>query len=854
MHIRPRDGPPARHTDLADWATVTAADVASAERVLADHTVDCILCDHDLSGDASGIAVLDALDASLPVLYRTATPDGEVASAATAAGATGYCHGGDDLRDRLAGLVGADDRDDHANPGGAHASIVAPDSSAAAILERIGEAFFAVDTDWRFTYVNETAAEVLQRDRATLLGENLWEAFPAATDLPFHEQYTRAMREQASVSFEAYYPPLSLWTEVTAHPDADGLSVFFRDVTDRKRYEQMLPGLLQTTRDMMQATDSEAIAGRLVEAAEELLGLDLTVVRLHDPETDVLVPVAGTDGIGDAFSERPHYPVGEGGPGEAFERGESLYRAHPQPLYDSDDSLAQVEAALYVPIGEYGTLSAAFETPDGLGPVERQTAELLAANASAALERAERREQLERFEAVIESVEDMLYVLGPDGRFQYVTEPFAEFVGYDRDDLVGRSPGCITDEGVVERIGDLVTELWNDADRRSGTVSAQVVAATGATTPIEVDISLLPAEDGAFAGSVGVVRDVTDLRETRERLRSENQRFRYLFEHIPDPLVECEYQDESLVVTSANPAFERVFGYDSEEIVGEPLNDHIVPPEEMAAARRIDRVAATEGETAEEVRRLTATGVRHFLFRAVSYDLDGTRHGFATYTDITDRKERERRLEVLHTVLRHNLRTEMNLIGGYAEQLERELDEGHDLIDDIQSEARHVANLSDTARNVERALDRGGDATIEHRDVTGFVDRAVATARERFPDADIGLDRPAAVEAMADDRLVFALTNALENAVEHCGREVPRVIVTVEQCDETVEIRVADNGPGIPEQERKFVTGERDITQLEHGSGLGLWAITWVVNAFDGDIDFETSEAGSVVVLRLRSR
>ncbi|WP_439027748.1 PAS domain S-box protein [Haloarchaeobius sp. DT45] len=853
LYIGSRDGASARSVvtaELTDWRLLTVTSAAAARDALAANPVDCVLCDHDLPDGETGLAILAAIDPSVPLLYRTAEPDGDVASAATAAGATGYCYGTDDLGERLRALVG--NRDSTAPAGGGDRPMFATDASAAAILERIGEAFLALDDEWRFTYVNEIAANVLGRSRTELLGEVVWDAFPVAADLPYYEQYTYAMSAQEPVSFEAYYPPLDLWTDVSAYPDQNGLSVFFRDVTKRKRYEEMLPGLLQTTRDMMQARDRETIARRTVEAADELLGLDLTVVRFYDSETGLLVPAAGTDSLGEVMGQRPDYAVGEGGPGTAFERNQPTFRTDVEPTDDDDRRIEQVEAALYLPLGDHGTLSAAFHSASGLGPVERQTAELLAANATAALDRTERRERLERFEAVIDSVEDMLYVLGPDGEFRYVTEPFAEFVGYDRDDLVGASPTLVTDEAVVERIEDVIAALWNDTDRRSGTVDAEILTATGRTTPIELDVSLLPSDDGQFAGSVGVVRDVSDLRETREQLRSENERFRFLFDHIPDPLVECEFLGTDPIVTSVNPAFERVFGYQNADIVGERLNDFVVPPGEADDAGRLDERIVSEGEVTEELRRQTATGERHFLFRSVSYELDGTRYGFSTYTDITERKERERRLEVLHTVLRHNLRTEMNLIGGYAEQLERELDEKSELVEDIQTEARHVANLSDTARNVERALDRSDDYTVDRRDVTDLVSEAVETARSTFPGADISLDQPAAVEAMADDRLGVALTNALENAVEHCEEPVARVVVTVEDDDEAVEIRIADNGPGIPEQERKLVTGERDITQLEHGSGLGLWAITWVVNAFDGDLAFETSEDGSVVVLRLR--
>ncbi|MFC4406864.1 ATP-binding protein [Haloarchaeobius iranensis] len=105
------------------------------------------------------------------------------------------------------------------------------------------------------------------------------------------------------------------------------------------------------------------------------------------------------------------------------------------------------------------------------------------------------------------------------------------------------------------------------------------------------------------------------------------------------------------------------------------------------------------------------------------------------------------------------------------------------------------------------------------------------------------MSAPDSATAVADRRLVFALSNAIENAVDH--NDQPSVEMSVETTDTAVEIRVADDGPGIPEQ-------ERDITQPQHGSGLGLWAVNWVVESFGGNLAFETPERGSGVVLWLR--
>lgn len=108
------------------------------------------------------------------------------------------------------------------------------------ILESITDAFFAVDRDWRFTYVNREAERLLQRPREQLLGLSLWEEFTPAVGSPFEREYNRAVAEQATVHFEAFYPPFDSWYEVSAYPTHDGLSVYFSNITDRVRAQEAL--------------------------------------------------------------------------------------------------------------------------------------------------------------------------------------------------------------------------------------------------------------------------------------------------------------------------------------------------------------------------------------------------------------------------------------------------------------------------------------------------------------------------------------------------------------------------------------------------------------------------------------
>lgn len=106
-------------------------------------------------------------------------------------------------------------------------------------LDRVTDAFYSLDADWRFTYLNDTAEELIDFHDRGLVGETIWEAFEWAADSRLRTEYERAMATQEPTSFEFYYPePLERWFEINAYPSETGLSVYFRDISERKAMEQ----------------------------------------------------------------------------------------------------------------------------------------------------------------------------------------------------------------------------------------------------------------------------------------------------------------------------------------------------------------------------------------------------------------------------------------------------------------------------------------------------------------------------------------------------------------------------------------------------------------------------------------
>jgi len=109
-----------------------------------------------------------------------------------------------------------------------------------ATLESITDAFYTLDREWRFTYLNREAERLFRRTRAQLLGKVLWDEFAALKGQIGYCEFHRALRENRTVVFEEYYAPYQTLSEVRAYPSAEGLTVYFRDVTEARKTEESL--------------------------------------------------------------------------------------------------------------------------------------------------------------------------------------------------------------------------------------------------------------------------------------------------------------------------------------------------------------------------------------------------------------------------------------------------------------------------------------------------------------------------------------------------------------------------------------------------------------------------------------
>ncbi|SEV90104.1 sensor histidine kinase [Halobacterium jilantaiense] len=218
---------------------------------------------------------------------------------------------------------------------------------------------------------------------------------------------------------------------------------------------------------------------------------------------------------------------------------------------------------------------------------------------------------------------------------------------------------------------------------------------------------------------------------------------------------------------------------------------------------------------------------------------------------VDESRERARQLQVLDRVLRHTLRNELNVVRGRAELLADADDPG------VAGHAAHIVercdDLLETAekeRVINQVLDT--DTSAGPVDIPHAVERAVETARDDYPDAAIALDAPDHARAVTVPQFGVAVRELVENGIRHADRGPAQVAVDVTADEDVVRVRVTDHGPGIPEMERRVLSGEDAIDELHHSQGLGLWLVHWTVAHSGGDLSFADNDPrGSVVTITL---
>jgi PAS domain S-box len=461
------------------------------------------------------------------------------------------------------------------------------------------------------------------------------------------------------------------------------------------------------------------------------------------------------------------------------------------------------------------------------------------------LELAAKQERLTVFRLAAEAAGHGIYITDADGRIEYTNPAFEEITGYSRDEVLGKTPGLLdSDEMPPEHFDELWEtvsegEVWEGEliDRRK---SGERYIAYQTVAPI--------TNDGDLQALVTVQTDITERVEAKRKL----ERHRDIVERLNDPIM---LQDREGDFELLNEAVADYAGVPAEELRGE--DEFLFMDEETAA--RIDRQKSKVLEREEPIDygvmptfELNGEQANFSTTRYPYYDRDDNLAGtIAICRNVTDLQERTQQLRVIDTILRHNLRNSLTVIGLLAEQLQSRVDGAlAEIAGRILESAQDLRETGEKSRAITSVL--ADQPTRGRVDIADAVRSVVDVVREDWPDANLAVSAPERATAITTLKIDEAIEELVRNALDHSDRETPTVEVQVETGDDAITVYVVDDGPGMSEMDRDVLRLGAATDDLYHGSGLGLWLVYWIVSRASGTVTVDDLESrGTRVTVRV---
>ena len=490
-----------------------------------------------------------------------------------------------------------------------------------------------------------------------------------------------------------------------------------------------------------------------------------------------------------------------------------------------------------------------------LGRVEVDGESLILAMLQDISEEKARKRELERYERIVENIPIGVYRLeyGSEETFEFVNPALVSMLEADSESqLLDRSlQELCTDPGACEQFYERILEGEPVVGEEFELHTLEGEAIWCTVTAIKT------VEDGEVYFD-GVVQDVTERKRAETQLEASEAHLKQAqsvanigswYKDVPEDQIKWSEEVYS------------IFGLpETIETIDHELFMSCIHPDDRAFVEE-KWTAALEGEPYDIEHRVVADGETRWVREKgdIRFGEEGEpNRAIGIAQDITERKEYERileihneQLEVLNRIVRHDIRNQMNVVEGYAGILAESLeDDREEVAERIENAARELLSISEKIREVSKLV--SGDPTREPTDVSTLIGDVLEGFRAEYPECTVTASFPDSLWARGTKRLDVAIENVLENAVVHNDSSSPEVTVSVLENRERGEVvvQICDNGPGIPGEEYELFTGERDRTQLEHASGLGLWTTNWIVANTGGDLEFDV-EGGTTVTIRL---
>ncbi|TKX87062.1 PAS domain S-box protein [Halorubrum sp. SS5] len=707
-------------------------------------------------------------------------------------------------------------------------------------LEQLFEAspvgITVLDADGQIVRANAEAEEVLGLEQSDVVGrtfdEPSWEIVGengesiGSEDLPF----SRVMATGETV--RGYEHGIAeggetRWLSINAAPLTDesgeriGVVTTIEDITEQRAQERELERLV----DLLDQTQAIADTGGWE--------IDLTSDKVE--HTKWLAELVGA------------WPQTE------FGLDEALGFYHPDDEADVREALDQLVAT-----GEPQEIECRIQTGSGetrwvhvRGEPHQSESSVYRGTLQDITERREREEELKETKDLLQSVFDAspigIVLIDEDGITQLWNKGCERIFGWSEDEALGE-PLPFVQESKQAEFEELLKRVTTDGERLVGYETVRQ-RKDGSFVDLALTTAPVRNNDGEVAGVVGLLEDITDRKERQQELKR--------YERIVETTSDLIYTlDEDLTFTSFNLSMSKFVGLPEDDIIGEHVSSAFGDEfADVLADTTTEYLAEETAETTVETTLVDYRGEERKYQTTVSVGASALKaeEWVCVGRDITELQERERRLSVFDRVLRHNLRNKMNVIQGWSGNLVNNptKEETANTAAKIQEASDELLELSKLVREFDTVSDPGASDLVVTMDVARHVKEVASEAEVSYPTASISVETPSVAEAKVHEAFELAVNELVDNAVKHSGeRPSVHLSVTIDDESNAVVVRVADDGPGIPELERRSVTAGRE-SPLQHTNGLGLWFVRWMATNSGGSMRIKDNEPeGAVVELR----
>lgn len=407
-------------------------------------------------------------------------------------------------------------------------------------LERITDGFVALDKNWCYTYMNRRAGEIFDRDPNTMVGKHIWTEFPEGIGQPFHLAYEKAMKEQNYVYLEEYYPPYDRWFENHIYPSPEGLSIYFKDITDRKMAELQLIAINES----LELAEEQAKLGNWeFNVKTQKRRWSKQMFRFFNLEPDANPPAM------EAYLHLIH-------PED---------RIHVQPSLLEMSNGAEPKMRMYRTNPDLMPLRYLYATwsveKDSEGNPERFVGTLLDVTERIEIEK-KIRESEEKYRTLIEQAADAIFLVDLEGNYLEANEGASVLTGYSIDELKrmnGRD--LVWDEDLRK------TPLQTEKIKEGQVVFIERVLKRKDNSLINVEITAKLMNSGKVNV---IIRDVTERFLAQKRIRESEEKYRTLIEQASDAIF---IADASTQLIQVNSSACQMTGYSQEELVQLSISD-----------------------------------------------------------------------------------------------------------------------------------------------------------------------------------------------------------------------------------------------------------------------------------------